>query len=551
MAKNPESGSGIHKHLLKQNPTKTSHVHSHHEVDIDPLRARKAKKLLVVITIPILLLTIAGMAFFYPYEKTLAWSKPLFSSAVKQGKVIVTSLDVKSCELPGLEDSSLGQLESKNPGKTVSPSEVGEAIDSSGETGKNQAATGMESQSTTEIEKTPNDKDTKEVKPRANASLLSSAVCARVLSGEGKDSIVPVHIPPESKEAVGIGTVIKVIYDPGIVTAGTPFIFWDIAREKALLALGIIYVVIVVAVAGLRGIRALLGLVGSTIVFMGFVLPALMSGEPPMLVTLVGSSAMMFMSVYFAHGISVRTTTALLGTFTGLALTVGLANWGTWASGITGANAEDAQMIVGYFPGLSLQALFTCGVVIAGLGALNDVTITQASAVWELNEANPALPKWKLFAHAMQIGRDHIASTVYTLAFAYAGTAMPTLILAIIIDRSTIELLSVATIAEEVVRTLVASIGLVIAIPATTLVGTLLVKAVSGGNAAEDIHLAENPDSRISVETNIAAESDNKTDTNNKIGTDSLRNNSGSEEISVNPAKTVRGFAEEYWGEKK
>ena len=186
----------------------------------------------------------------------------------------------------------------------------------------------------------------------------------------------------------------------------------------------------------------------------------------------------MFLSVYLAHGITIRTTTALLGTLLGLMVTVLLAYAGTRAAGLSGASDEDALILGTQLPALALPSLFICGIVVAGLGALNDVTITQASAVWELDESDPQMPRRKLFSRAMRIGRDHIASTVYTLAFAYVGTALPTLILAMLSQRPFLELLTVSQIAEEIVRTLVASIGLVLAIPVTTAVGTFLVKFV-------------------------------------------------------------------------
>lgn len=310
-----------------------------------------------------------------------------------------------------------------------------------------------------------------------NSDLLGSAVCAKVLQGPGASQVVPVHIPVESLQAVHIGTKIKVLYDAQAIQSGTPFIFWDISRGKSLGILALVYLVLVVAVAGKRGFRALIGLVASTLVLVFFMLPAFMTGGPPLPVTLVGAGAMLFLSVYLAHGITIRTTTALIGTFFGLAITVTFAYWGTWAAGLTGATSDDAQMLITYFPHLLLPSLFTCGAVIAGLGALNDVTITQASAVWELDEANPTMSNWRLLSKAMRIGSDHIASTVYTLAFAYAGTALPTLMLAIMVDRSAIELLTVSELAEEIVRTLVASIGLILAIPATTAIGTILVRA--------------------------------------------------------------------------
>lgn len=127
-------------------------------------------------------------------------------------------------------------------------------------------------------------------------------------------------------------------------------------------------------------------------------------------------------------------------------------------------------------PGLRLQDLLLCGIVIAGLGALNDVTITQASAVWELHAADPAMPRRRLWLGGIRIGRDHIASTVYTLAFAYVGTALPLLLMAASYDRGLADTLMAGEIAEEVVRTLVSSIGLVLAIPATTAIAAALVR---------------------------------------------------------------------------
>src|SRR5690606_12334016 len=207
-----------------------------------------------------------------------------------------------------------------------------------------------------------------------------------------------------------------------------------------------------------------------------FVLPALMTGAPPLAVALVGGSAMMFFSVYLAHGVSIRTTTALLGTFIGLAVTTGLALWGTRAANLTGTTSETSLMLFGTYPGLRLQDLLLCGIVIAGLGALNDVTITQASAVWELHAADGTMGRRRLWAGGMRIGRDHIASTVYTLAFAYVGTALPVLLMAASYDRAFLDTLMAGELAEEVVRTLVSSVGLVLAIPATTAIAAALVR---------------------------------------------------------------------------
>ena len=230
---------------------------------------------------------------------------------------------------------------------------------------------------------------------------------------------------------------------------------------------------LVVAVAGRKGVLSVLGLLVATGVLAFFMIPALLAGSHPLAVTLVGSMAMMLAAVYVAHGVSIRTTTALLGTVAGIVLTVLLALWGTDAAHLTGDVDETARLLASRTH-IDLQTLLTCGMVIAGLGVLNDVTITQASSVWELHAANPLLSRTRLFTGGMRIGRDHIASTVYTLAFAYAGTALPLILAAALMDRAVLDTMLSGEIAEEIVRTLISSIGLVLAIPATTAIAAAL-----------------------------------------------------------------------------
>lgn len=298
------------------------------------------------------------------------------------------------------------------------------------------------------------------------------------LALDGTDAVVPVQVPPEILEAgVDPGARLKVLFIPDAMGSGSPYVFVDHERTTPVLLLAGLYLLVVAVVARWRGVAAIAGLAVSLAILGGFVLPAILDGSPPLLVALVGSSAMMFAAVYLAHGVSVRTTTALLGTVVGLTITTLLAAWGTGAASLTGTLTEGSYQLTVLVPGLSLQALLLCGFVIAGLGALNDVTITQASAVWELHGSAPATPARTLFGRAMRIGRDHIASTVYTLAFAYVGAALPVLLLVSLYDRSLVETLTAAEIAEEVVRTLVSSVGLVLAIPITTAIAVALVRA--------------------------------------------------------------------------
>lgn len=303
------------------------------------------------------------------------------------------------------------------------------------------------------------------------------AIRAVLLTGPGTGAEIPVGAPPEVlSQPVPVGATIQVIFDRAGLEDGAPFIFVDYVRDVPLLWLVAVYVVGVAAVARWRGLAAMVGLGASLVIIGTFVLPALMSGTSPLLVALVGSSAMMFLSVYLAHGVSIRTTTALLGTFAGLAVTTLLALWSADATHLIGTGSEEGYTVSGLFPEMSLRAMLVCGFVIAGLGALNDVTITQASAVWELHGADPTAKRRSVFGRAMRIGRDHIASTVYTLAFAYVGTALPMLLAMALFDRSLGALLTSGALAEEIVRTLVSSIGLILAIPITTAIAAALVR---------------------------------------------------------------------------
>jgi uncharacterized membrane protein len=259
---------------------------------------------------------------------------------------------------------------------------------------------------------------------------------------------------------------------------GAPaYIFVDFVRTLPIILLALLYAAVVIAVARWRGLRALIGLVGAYAVLVTFMLPGLVEGKPPLLLALVGSTVIMIGVLYFAHGFSARTSTALLGTMFGLGITSLLAAWATDAANLAGVGSHDAATLANISDNISISGIILCGLIISGLGVLNDVTITQSSAVWELYELAPETSARQLFSSAMRIGRDHIASTVYTIAFAYAGAALPILIIVMLYDRPLGDALTSAELSEEVIRTLVGSVGLVLAIPVTTLIAVLVVKA--------------------------------------------------------------------------
>ncbi|KGM14312.1 YibE/F family protein [Cellulomonas bogoriensis] len=318
---------------------------------------------------------------------------------------------------------------------------------------------------------------------RADGSIPGEVACtlvtAQVDTGDAAGRTVEVWAPATVRaDEVPAGT--RIVLARYVATADEPEVWaWqDFARGIPLTALAVAFAVVVTAVAGFRGIRALIGLALAFVVIAVFMIPALLEGRDPLMVGLTGSSAIMFVVLYLAHGFSRRTTAALLGTMAGLGVTAVLGVVAAHTARLTGISTEEGYrlaMLTGNLDGQALRGLFLCGVVLAGLGVLNDVTITQASAVWELRAADPNATRTDLFKGGMRIGRDHIASTVYTIAFAYAGAALPILLLLNIYQMPLGQTLGSGEFAEEIARTLVGSIGLVLAIPLTTAIAALVV----------------------------------------------------------------------------
>ncbi|MGI8459724.1 MAG: YibE/F family protein [Propionibacteriaceae bacterium] len=311
-------------------------------------------------------------------------------------------------------------------------------------------------------------------------SLDCADVKVKLLQGPDKDHVVDVALNSAVfSSGAEVGQQVRVFRLPA--QDGTAaYQFADFERGLPLLVFGLIFVVVVCAVARWRGFAALVGLAFAGFILVAFMFPALVAGSNPLAVGLFGSTAIMFVVLYAAHGFSARTTTALVGTLFGLLLTAGL-GWvaTTWAH-LTGVASDDDFVLAATAPDLKLTSVVICGIILAGLGVLNDVTITQASAVWELADSDKDLEGRDLFSRAMRIGRDHIASTVYTIAFATAGTSLGVLLLIAIYDRPLLEVLQTEMFAAEVLSILVGSIGLVLAVPLTTAIGVAVVRASTG-----------------------------------------------------------------------
>ncbi|MFV0433598.1 MAG: YibE/F family protein [Leucobacter sp.] len=255
-------------------------------------------------------------------------------------------------------------------------------------------------------------------------------------------------------------------------------------RGLPLALLTLVFAAVVIAVGRLRGLLALIALGISAYVLLAFVIPALISGSPGLAVALVGSSTIMFVILYLVHGPNMRTTAALIGTLCGILIMAGVSLIAVQTTRLSGIGDEASSALSTTMSQIDFRGLLSASIIIAGLGILNDVTITQSSSVWELRAAAPEMSRREIYASAMRIGRDHIASTVYTVFFAYVGAAVSVLILLYLFDRPLLSLLTHEDIAIEIVRTLCGSIGLVLAVPITTWVATLFVPAADERGAA-------------------------------------------------------------------
>ncbi len=252
----------------------------------------------------------------------------------------------------------------------------------------------------------------------------------------------------------------------------------DRDRRVLLFVVAAIFALAVVGLGKWRGLSALFGLAASVLVLIMFIIPSIVAGRDAVLVALVGGGAIALISLYVTHGPNPLTHVAAIGAFSALALTT-LLSWAVlYGAEFTGL-ADEESFFLTLIPGINLSGLLLAGIVLGSIGALDDVTVTQGSAVWEVYRANSELTSHELFGSGLRVGRDHIASTVNTLLLAYAGAALPLLILFSLSSQSMGFVVSSEVIAVEIVRTLVGSMGLIAAVPITTYLASRTVSQVN------------------------------------------------------------------------
>ncbi|GLV46999.1 hypothetical protein TJA_01750 [Thermus sp. LT1-2-5] len=229
-----------------------------------------------------------------------------------------------------------------------------------------------------------------------------------------------------------------------------------------------------------KGLRGLLGTFLSLLVVVYFVVPQVAAGGNPLLYAFLGSVGVLFLTLYLVHGLNRKTTAALLGTLLSVAFVLGLALFFTRAMAFTGLASEEA-LLLRQWGGVDLVSLYLAGVVVGALGALTDVTVTQAAVVQALSHANPRWGVRELYRRGMEVGYDHIGSLVNTLVLAYAAGSLP-LFLLLTRDPTPLRfLLNTEPFAAEIASMVLGSLGLLLAVPLTTLVAALAFRGGRGG----------------------------------------------------------------------
>ncbi|MEC7828311.1 MAG: YibE/F family protein [Actinomycetota bacterium] len=255
------------------------------------------------------------------------------------------------------------------------------------------------------------------------------------------------------------------------------YYYQDRDRMSSLWWLILLFAVTVICLARVRGLLALFAMGGTVLMLVKFIAPSVLDGNDPVLVCVVAAAAIAYFSLYFTHGFSLMTTVALAGTLIALGLTLGISWIFFELAKFSGYSSEEAFVLPFLAESLDVRGLLLGGTIIAALGALDDVTVTQAATVLELSARNNELSTRQLMMSGLRVGREHIASTVNTLLLAYAGSSIPLLLLFAVSEQSLGDVANSELIAIELVRTLCGSIGLVAALPITTYLAALLMRA--------------------------------------------------------------------------
>ena len=316
-----------------------------------------------------------------------------------------------------------------------------------------------------------------ELTPAQRGGDIGEGGTATVRLNDG--SLVIATVPPAEMfgvteiEPYEVGDRVELYYSPS-PAGGRDIVIVDWIRRPTLLWLTGLFLLVSVAVARLKGLRAFVATGASLAIVIMFIVPRILDGWNPMVVSMVGAGGILILAIYFVHGLNWSTSAALIGTFAAVIVTMLLGVASMQVAHLTGLGSEEAMMITLNAGQVNMRGLLLAGLLVGALGALTDTTIVQASVVRELAHVDPTLSWRELYAAGMRVGHDHIGSLVNTLVLAYVGAGLPLLVVLSLGDFTLGRALNIELVAVEVVHTLVGSIGLILSVPITTALAAVM-----------------------------------------------------------------------------
>jgi len=298
-----------------------------------------------------------------------------------------------------------------------------------------------------------------------DAKAFFQNIRGEVLSGEKKGDTIELE-NDRMRLRVGDTIFVRALEAP---TGETFYTVDDVDRRNSLFFFVGLFMLLVIVFGGKQGIRALMSLAGSFFVIFYFLLPSILSGVSPLLVSAGVSIVILVIAIYFTHGLTRTSTAALLGTIVTICVTVLLALISVRATRLSGFT-DDTSVFLNFNTAgaLDFQGLLLGAIIIGVLGLLDDIAITQAAAVKEIFHVDASLSRKDVYARALRIGKEHVGALVNTLALAYTGAALPLLLLFYGSEASVFLIINREIFASEIIRTMVGSIGIILAVPITT-----------------------------------------------------------------------------------
>lgn len=254
--------------------------------------------------------------------------------------------------------------------------------------------------------------------------------------------------------------------------------YWTVSdpyRLDVLLWLSISFVALIFVFGGKQGVRGLASLIGSFVLIFYLLIPGIYGGYNAIIVSIGVASLIIVVGSYITHGFNRTTTSAVVGMIITVILTGLAAYYAVHAGNLSGYSSEEATYLTFNTRGaINMVGLLFGGIMIGLLGVLYDIAIGQAIAIEELFRAGRHLTRSQVYVRGIRIGREHIGALVNTLAIAYVGASLPLLLLIQNSELGMLFILNSEIFATEIIRILIGSIGLILAVPITTLIASYM-----------------------------------------------------------------------------